>query len=163
MSNCRLTKKLWKLLNKRRLCQVLVRYKSLPINLIQAWISVKETLLVEDNLTRLSIGVTVSLQTRRPIFVYNSNAYFLWFVIIPFLLLVTSKLIKCLKSPRSLILNVLFKASLTQSISFLSFPAKIMSFTYTNNVVKDPSEELMNKEWSFIDWVYPAKIKRMTI
>jgi len=107
---------------------------------------VKDTLPVEDNLKRLSIRVIAGLHAKRPASVNNASVYFLCFIIIPFLLLATLKPRKYLKSPRSLILNVLFKASLTHSISSLSFPAKIISSTYTNNVVKDPSEELINKE-----------------
>jgi len=113
---------------------------------VALWKLLKDTLPVEYNLTRLFIGVTASLQAKRPAYVNNSNEYFLWFIIIPFLLLATSKSRKYLKSPRSLILNVLFKASLTRSISYLLFLAKIISSTYTNNDVKDPSEELVNKE-----------------
>ena len=57
-------------------------------------------------------------------------------------------------------MNVWFKACLIRSISYLSFLANIISSTYTNNIVKDPLEELMNSEWSFIDWVYPIKSKK---
>jgi len=66
---------------------------------------------------------------------------------------------KYLKFLRSLIYNVWFKTCLIPSISYLSFPANIISSIYTNNVVKDPLEELINKEWSFLDWVYPIESK----
>jgi len=67
-------------------------------------------------------------------------------MIIPFLLLAISKPIKYIISPRSLILNVSFEVCLIHIIFSLSFPINIISSTYTNNVVKNPSGELMNKE-----------------
>jgi len=99
---------------------------------------------------RKLVNIEARLQAKKPVYVNNFNAYFLWFIIIPFLLLATLRPRKYLKLPRSLILTILFNASLTRLIS--PFTVKIISSTYTNNVVKDPSEKSNNKEWLFTHW-----------
>jgi len=70
------------------------------------------------------------LHAKKPASISNSGGYFLLFTIIPFLLLATSWPRKYIKSLRSLILNVLLKAFIIQSISFYHF-LRILYYLHT--------------------------------
>jgi len=77
MINCRSIKKL-RMLNKKGCVRLgiseihkIFNKPSIGLNIL------KDTLSLEDNLTRLQIGVTVGLQAKIAAFINNSRIYFL--------------------------------------------------------------------------------------
>ena len=103
VSNCKLSKKLRKLLHKKGYVRSGINeihkssnQSSIGLNICERNNSVK------DNFAWLSIRVGAGLQAKRLASVNNSSSYFLCFIIIPFLLLVISRPRKYLKFPRSL-------------------------------------------------------------